>query len=338
MTQWTMFLPYLLLLALLLWGAKCFGRGKWNEEWLSLKQSKMLQGFLAVLIMCHHMAQKTCAPWHDPRVIVHGLDPFVPVGYLFVAVFLFFSGFGLYKSVRTKPDYLKGFLRRRALPVVAAFYLSAWVFLAARLLMGERMSGLQFLWYLIGAQLADPNAWYVIALPFFYLFFYVSFRLFKKDGLAIAMTALLILGYITLGTFIDHNDWWMRGEWWYNTAHMFVLGLLFARFEQQLKRVFQRHWALYTLLAVVGAVLLFQWSEHTLTVLSYYGHGPDKVLRRWGCLSTQMLAGAFFTLSVVLLGMKVRLKNRCLAGLGAITMELYLIHGLFVDLFGYDFL
>ena len=39
------------------------------------------------------------------------------IGFLFVGVFFFFSGYGLFKSYKTKPGYLDGFLRKR-LPVV----------------------------------------------------------------------------------------------------------------------------------------------------------------------------------------------------------------------------
>ncbi len=88
--EWAIYLPYAALLLLLSLGIRCHGRGKWNEEWLSLGQAKMLQGFMAVLIMFHHMAQKTCAPWHAQRFIVHGLDPVVPMGCLLGGVFLFF--------------------------------------------------------------------------------------------------------------------------------------------------------------------------------------------------------------------------------------------------------
>ena len=48
------------------------------------------------------MGQKTCAPWHEARYIVHGLDLFVNYGFYFVSVFMFCTGYGLYKSVTTK--------------------------------------------------------------------------------------------------------------------------------------------------------------------------------------------------------------------------------------------
>ena len=108
-----MYLVYFLLGLLFFFGARLACRNEWNEDYTSLKQTKVMQGITALFIALHHMAQKTCAPWHPTRYTVHGLDVFVPLGYLFVGVFLFCSGLGLYRSLHSKPDYLKGFFRRR---------------------------------------------------------------------------------------------------------------------------------------------------------------------------------------------------------------------------------
>ena len=114
-----MYLFYFLLAGLIFWGARYAGRGEWNEDYTSLKQTKILQGVAALGIALHHMSQKTCAPWHPSAFIVHGMDPFIPMGYMLVGVFLFCSGLGLYKSLKSKPDYLKGFFRHRVLRIVS---------------------------------------------------------------------------------------------------------------------------------------------------------------------------------------------------------------------------
>ena len=115
------YLIYPLLVVVLLWGAKPFGRGKWNEEAFSLRQMKALQGFFAICIMLHHIGQKTCASWLEDALIIPGLEFFVPIGYLFVSMFFFCSGYGLYKSIQTKPNYLKGFGVKGSCPSSLAF-------------------------------------------------------------------------------------------------------------------------------------------------------------------------------------------------------------------------
>ena len=337
-----MYAVYFLLGALLFFGTKYAGKGAWNEEYTSLKQTKVLQGITALGIALHHMAQKTCAPWHPARYTVHGLDSFIPMGYLFVGVFLFCSGLGLYKSVRTKPDYLKGFFRRRVLPIVVAFYLSEFIYTGIRLLMGEQMDFVRILWYLSGLHMANFNAWYVIVIPFFYLVFWAAFRFCKREWLAISWVFLFTLAYAVFGAFIGHqDDWWMRGEWWYNSILLFPIGLLFGKFEKSVTGFFRRGYWFWLILSFAGAILLFRYSEHIVNnVWGYYGGGGTVRQMRSSLISagTQWLAALAYVAFWFLLMMKVKIGNRLLALLGTITLDFYLMHGVFVELFGYNFL
>ena len=90
-----MYLVYFSLAVLIFFGSKSMGRGNWNDEFTSREQTKILHGIMALGVALHHMAQKTCGPWHERYTIVHGLDPFLYVGYLVVGVFFFCSGLGL---------------------------------------------------------------------------------------------------------------------------------------------------------------------------------------------------------------------------------------------------
>ena len=338
-----MYLFYFLLAVLIFFGAKAAERGGWNEEYTSLKQTKALQGITALFIALHHMAQKTCASWQPMSYRVHGLDVFVSVGYLFVAVFLFGSGLGLYKSLHAKPDYLKHFFRRRVLPVVIAFYLSEFIYTGIRLLVGERMKWTEILWYLSGLHMANFNAWYVIVIPFFYIVFWAAFRVCKKhEGLAIFWVFMFTLGYTVLGAFIDHqDDWWMCGEWWYNSIILFPVGLLFGKFEKPVTRFFRKGYWFWLLLTFAGVFLLFRQSEWlNNTVWGYYGEYGDRLKVQHRLLSAggQWVVSLFYVAFCYLLMMKVKLGNRAIAWLGGVTLEFYLMHGVFVELFGYSFL
>ncbi|MBO5985274.1 MAG: acyltransferase [Lachnospiraceae bacterium] len=338
--NYLIYLVYPLMLLLLFWGAHVEKKGCFNEEAFSLRQMKALQGFTAVCIMLHHISQKTCANWLPSEIIIPGLELFVPYGYYFVGIFFFCSGYGLLKSLRTKPDYLKHLGSRRALPIVVAFYLTAWLFLLVRFLMKEDLNPWKVLWYASGLKLSDPNAWFAIILPFFYLFFWIAFRFCKKESTATLVLGILVLAYMILGTFIDHNDFWMRGEWWYNSTHFFILGVLFARHEERITLHLQKYYKLYFVLLLLAAILFDGFETYTSWRFSYYGenwYAPDKVPRRWACLTSQVLASCAFVFWVFLIQMKVRIGNWFLAFLGGITLEFYLLHGLFLELFAYDF-
>ena len=337
-----MYLVYFLLGTLLFFSAKWAGRGAWTEDWTSLQQTRALRGVMALGVALHHMGQKTCAPWHPQVYTVHGLDFFVPIGYLMVGVFLFLSGLGLYKSLHTKPDYLRGFPRRRVLPIVIAFYLSEIVYTVIRLLMGEQMDALTVLWYLSGLHMANFNAWYVIVIPFFYLAFWAAFRRCKKEGMAIFLVFLFTLCYTVLGAVLDHqNDWWMRGEWWYNSIILFPLGLVFAKYEKGITAFLKKTYYFWLLLSFAAMFLLFWQSEWRINHgWGYYGEWGDplKVTHRLLSAASQWLAAIACTAFFMLLTMKMRLGSKALHWLGGMSLSFYLMHGIFVELFGYSFL
>ena len=337
-----MYLFYFLLGTVIFFGAKGMGRCQWNEDYTSYSQTRILLGIQALLIPLHHMAQKSCAPWHDPRYIVHGLDVFVPVGHLLVSVFFFCSGLGLYKSLKTKKDYLKGFIGKRIVPLIIAFYLSEFIYLAVRLIMHEKMSALDVIWYLSGLHMANMNCWYLIAIIFFYFFFYLAFKLCKKEGTAIFWMFFACVAYAVLGAFLGHpTGWWMRGEWWYNSIILLPLGLVFAKYEEKITAFFKKAYPVLLPATIIGTFALYFLSQFVQAVWGYYGefsHDPLRVAHSLGCCAVQWLLCIFYTLSLFLLSLKIRLGNRLLALLGSVTLELYLMHGMFVEMFGYDFL
>ena len=123
---------YIALVVLLFWGTKICKRKTWNEENMSLEHTKCFLGFCAVIVVFHHMAQRTCAGWLNPRYIRHGLDTFLTAGYPMVATFFFCSGFGLYKSLKTKPDFLRRFIPVRIIPILVPTMLTLSVYLWLR--------------------------------------------------------------------------------------------------------------------------------------------------------------------------------------------------------------
>lgn len=338
--EYLVYLIYPAMLALLLVGAKRYKRGEWNEDFMSLGQTKYLQGYLAVGIMLHHIGQEMCASW-QPYPLYHGLEFFVPLGFLFVGVFFMCSGYGLYLSWEKKPDYLgRGFFRRRVLPLLIGYYVSAWIFFIARLIMHEPMTPWKVFCYLSGISLANPYSWFALILPLFYLFFYVSFKYAKKRP--ILMVTVLVFVYTFIGTCIDHNDYLMRGQWWYNCVQMFVIGLLLAKYKDRVVEWTKKKYVLKLILCIVLFIVFWQISQITQSVFSYYGENARlpktiTVLYRWICLIGDMATSTLFSFMILLVGMKLRIGNRLLGFMGTITFEFYIIHGLVIEFFSYRF-
>ena len=332
---------YPIMLITLLWGSKRFKKDEWNEEAFSLRQMKAIQGFVALCIMLHHCGQKVSASWIDKRFYKPGLDFFVPIGYILVTFFTFSSGYGLFKSFKTKENYLKNhFILKRIVPILALGFVTKLIFLAARYSLGEAISGKKLLWYLTGAKLCNPYSWYVYIIPLFYLCFFFSFRFIKNEKKATFAVLAFTVAYQVLGASIDHNDWIMRGEWWYNSIHLFVVGIFFARHEKRILEHIKKHHAVYLILGILSIVVFTILSEFAKRYLSYYGetwNASFKVLRRIGCLISEILVSFSVVFTAYVTGLKLRIGNRFLDFMGTITLQFYLIHGLYSELFTYAF-
>ena len=335
------YIVYPVLLVVLLWGAKFKKVGTFNEEAFSLRQMKAIQGFVALLIMFHHCSQKTSASWIDKRFYIGGLDMFVEIGFVLVAFFTFSSGYGLYKSLKTKPDYLSNkFILKRIFPIVALAYIVTWLFLPFRYLLGEKIDGKQLFFYLSGIKLCNPNGWYVCIIPFFYLCFYLAFKYCKNEKIALTIVLAFTVAYQLLGTSLNHNDWWVCGEWWYNSVHLFVVGILFAMHEDRIIPHIKKYYLVYL---IAGAAMVFgayKFWQYARGNFSYYGEtwgAPDTILRRRITLGGDILFSSAVVFFSVLLSMKIRIGNRFLDFMGKMTLEFYLIHGLFVELFCFSF-
>ncbi len=305
------YIYYPLLILLILWGCKWFHKGSWNEEVLSLKQTKALQGFCAVCIMLHHISQKTCAPWLPSEVITHGLDLFVPIGYLLVGIFLFCSGFGLYKSYMEKPDYLQGFLGRRCLFPILTLILTTFAMVCVRTHLGEQIT-ISGPFRLTGPIMVNGYSWFVYTLLIFYTLFYLAFKYCRSEKSA---TALVLMGVLL---YILFCDWWAYGTWWYNSALLFVVGMFFARHETGFIRHMRKYYKCYLPLILIATCILFALGEYTQNAF------------------VQMPAACAFIFLLVLLGMKIRVGNKALTLLGSITLEFYLLHSVFLQFFGYN--
>ncbi len=335
-------LVYFSLGALLFFGSRFCGRKGWNEEYTSRKQTGMLRGAAALGVVLHHVAQKTCGSWHPRTVIVHGLDFFLDGAFIFVGIFFFCSGLGLYKSLKEKPDYLRGFLRKRVLPLIFTYYLSEWLYLVIRLLMGQIMGPGEVWFYLSGLHMANENAWFIVTLPLFYFFFYLAFRFIRREGAAIAATTCGVILYMVGCAMVDHQQtWWLRGEWWYNSVLLFPLGLVFAKYEKAFTDFFKKGTWIWLAVSILAAVGLSMLSGLTVNEWAgYYGeYAGDrlKVVHRLMSALSENLYAAAVLWALLLFLMKVRFGNGVLGWYGRMSLEVYLMHGLFIELFGYSF-
>lgn len=335
-SQYVLYALYVLLVIILIAGVKFAGFKKCHEDFISLKQSKAIQGICAILIIVHHLAQRL--QYAKP------LQMFLDAGILFVGIFFFCSGYGLIKSLRQKPDYLNHFLKKRLVTVLVPFYVVNLVFLAYAFATGafSSLKGVELVkelfFRITGIKLLNSNAWFIVVITLLYIGFFIFFR-FLKERLAYVLMLLYIVGMLVLGLYIDHGEWWFQGEWWYNTTFLFYIGMLFARFEKPLANGMKKLYYILLPLAGVGFVFMYRFSNKVLYEISYWCEYNPVLSRteiftgRAIILVTQIAAVFLFVLTILLISMKLQFHNPVLEFIGSISLEIYLIHDFFLQFY-----
>lgn len=298
----------ILLIAFTFFNAKIYKPHTFNENAYSLNQSKAIQGFAALAILFHHLAQHTCAPWLQ-YPLIQGLEPFLNIGYLMVGIFFFASGFGLYKSVKSKDDYMKHFFAKRFLPLLY-FYAATNVII---LLVTKHFS---------------TYTWFVYAISISYIGFFLAFRFIKNDYIAIAVTAIVSFAYVYVTDFIIGYE-----TYWFNSSLVFIFGIIFAKYEKFIMDFFKKYFWVAFILLVVSFILVYRQS---LKMNDFLGSSAatyfDPVLKLKTALM-QSLAALLLVLAIIVMNLKVEFRNILLNKMGGITLGFYLIHPLFCDLF-----
>ncbi|HAS21448.1 MAG TPA: hypothetical protein DCR16_06940 [Lachnospiraceae bacterium] len=335
MTDLLLFLYPLLLIVLLLQGASLSPRGETGPRFLCPDQTGMIRAAACLCIILHHLVQHSTgygARYAGPVTF------FNDAGFLFTGIFFFFSGYGLTRSLETREGYLKTFPARRFPSVLIPFWITnLLLILAGRIWYGFWWNPLKLLGDFTGITLVNSNGWFIIEITLFYALFWFFFTFIRRRDAALALLSLAVLLTILFAFFRGHDPQghavhWFRGEWWYNSTPVFLFGLVFGRFRDRIEAFFRRHYPLLLTTAAVLFAAVFRVSVKILKRYGYYYTSTPAGLRGAGLtLLFQSLAALLFALLVLLLSMKVTLRSPVMSYISGISLELFLLHGFWID-------
>lgn len=309
-------------------------RGRTADAFFTLEQTKMIQGICCLGVILHHLTQ------YVTNYSGEGVGPvgiFNDIGFLFTGVFFFISGYGLVVSLERKPDYLKTFLLNRLSAVLIPFWLvNLLLVIGSILFFGYHKSLQTIVAEVLGLRLINSNGWFIIEIVLFYVMFFLLCTCCKKRELALAILSIFALIVMRYSFYAGHDvsgdqSHYFRGEWWYNSTFLFVLGLWYGRFAPAINRFLEKT---YRILLPVCFVLAFAGMHVSAFAVRRFGYYNEQMaFGYWDAAITlliQTVSGILFTSLVVLLNMRLTIGNRALRHIGKISLPLFLVHGCFV--------
>jgi membrane-bound acyltransferase YfiQ involved in biofilm formation len=280
---------------LLFFKSKIFKLNTYNEGYLAKDNTDVLKGLSVVIIIITHLFLFSA---NNGIIITF----FLKLGYLSVAIFLFVSGYGLmFRFAQKKDEYFKGYFKNKILKLYLIFFSANIVCTLLRNIFFNTKYGItDIIKSSLLMNFSDGRElWFVSAILYFYIAFYIAFKFFDKN------VSILIM-FICLGIWIIGNKFLHHGTWFYNTAICFPLGNIIAKYNEQIFKIAKKYYLLF--LTITG--LLF------ILCAFLYIRGED---------IQQFIVPPVFNITMLLLLMKVSLKSRFFRFMNEISFDFYLL-------------
>lgn len=287
-----------------------------SQEAFSLKNTNAVRGILAIsIVLCHLTAR------------VERELPFVSMSIMAsvgVGLFFIFSGYSLVVSLKNKPNYMNGFLKKRFVNLGIPYLILILIYIFVRCVFFD-VPFKEILTRTVKGDLIS-NSWYMVAILVFSVIFWLVFR---KKGFNTKKTVLKICIGIAIYIFCCVIFGWP--EWWILTCEMFVVGICFAYKKDSIEMTLKNNYWLFAGIAFIfslGAYLFPAIFNRIINLPFSFARGKF-TFDVW--FINSVLMGFFIPIFLCILMYKFNVINRITSFLGKISLEIYLFHGLIIE-------
>lgn len=282
---------------------------KMNSEYLGITNTNYVRGILALFVVFHHISQRITTS--------DNFQNFVFMGEYAVSTFFFLSAYSLLTQHLNREDYLKNFWKKRLFKLFIPYFFFSVVYFIFWFSQGLYRNINSILTIFTERSPIISNGWFLQAIIAMYVLFYFSFKFIKSIKLSIIVNIVVIVAAIKY--MIDSGNWGMHE---YDSLLAFPLGLIWAYYKEKIDLLANKF---YTTLLIIFSIFLFI-GHHHIRILATFSMLDYDIQT---ALATNF-ANIAFVIFFIWLTIKTNLQNKLFAFLGKISLELYLIHGLFV--------
>jgi hypothetical protein len=306
-----MIVPVVLLAILIIVAAKPSKKAL-LQTYCSIDQTQTIKGiFVITVFFSHFCTYIVLNKWFDIAMQKYCAY----FGQLIVAPFLFYSGYGIFESVKHKgTSYIYSFPKKRILKTLLHFDFAVILFLILDSFIGRHVSISQFLTSLVGWESIGNSNWFIFAILCAYVFSFAGLSIFKGNlkHAAIFITAMTF-AYIAIISMLKERSYWI------NTILAFPLGAFFSIYKDKVeilasKNSFTMWGAFLSIIALILArIKIFPQSS----------------------INSQIALLAFCS-AIVFVSFHIRLNSKILNWFGANVFGIYILQRLPMNL-GYYF-
>lgn len=220
---------------------------------------------------------------------------------LVVVMFLFYSGYGVCESYKSKgKEYVRSFPRKRMLTTLLNFDVAVLVFIVLGLFLGTHLTLGKSLLSLTGWESVGNSNWYIFVILLCYLMTYLVLRLPIFKGECARVVALFALSFALIVFLVCFKE-----SYWYNTILSYPLGFMLSTFKDPIEAFIKKNYWIVLPVVMVLFVLAYLCRADSFSII-------------------YNLTSMLFAVTVVLVSMKMAINNKVLRWLGKNLFPIYI--------------
>lgn len=277
---------------------------KYNKNYLSKENTACIKGIFILIVFFSHLIGYIGRNLPNGEAMLSVRDY---LGQLMVTLFLFYSGYGILKSINEKKNYVNNMPYKRIFKTLFNFVLAVLSFLILNLILGIHFDIKTILLSLIGWSGLGNSNWYIFGILNLYIFTYISFKFFESDKQLkkpIILTWVLTIIFIL---FMSMN----KSDYWFNTLICYPLGISYAYHKEEIEKYVMRTNVSYIIFLLISIWSFLIFKDYATNGFEYYE-----------------LLSMIFCLIVVGISMKINLKSKVLKWFGDNLFWVYILQRL----------
>ncbi len=274
-----------------------------NQDYLSINNTQSIKGIFIILVFFSHF--NSYISFDNSFDLFYG-NIVSLFGQTMVTLFLFYSGYGVTESINKKGiNYLKQFPLKRIVSTLFKFACAVFIFfIIGTFFTGQKYTASTVFLSLIGWESLGNSNWYIFVILVLYLITYISYRFLPQKNRFIP----LMISFITVASLIVLNVLFsVKPHYWIDTAFCYVAGMFYAQYRKKFESVINKNNTVYYAITTMAILILAFFKMYHANILSL------------------MALHLCFVAVVLLLTMRITLKNKIIMWCGRNLFELYIL-------------
>lgn len=246
-------------------------------------------------------------------------------------MFFFISSYGMTRKVKIdKEIYLKNFFRKRILKLLIPVIIITILHIILNILIFKKFYSINSIINIYkNVSSIINNGWYLNSILVIYLIYYLCFKLFKNIKFSYIFFTVLVITYIY---FLNEIGF---GIWWYNSMLALLFGMYYEIFEYKIKSLLNKN--ITKILLIISILSFYVLNNSEIKIINFvskFGIAPKFYI-------VQNLICINFIIMILLITFVncnfnhskfALLRNKILSFLGKISFEIYMLHGLIINI------